>query len=252
MATATSRSILPTSWDVPQRFRDRLGDTVGRQRAMTHEGHLLLVLHAPPGPEDAGRTGRLFWRQPDGTWMSDALGGGTQALGRHLTDFAAVLDRLEERDAAAKSAEDYFGVLESLVPVHRTVSHLHQTLQQAREAVPDDRGLINLRDRAYELERVAELLHADVKNALDYAVAKRAEEQARSSHQMSVAAHRLNVLAAFFFPIATLCAIFGVNLKHGYEATDLDPYPFFGVLGVGLVCGILLTAFITRRSRPGS
>ena len=248
MATAIARSILPAVWNVPQRFRERLGDHAGRQRAMDHEGHLLLVLHAPPGPNETERTGRFFWRQPDGTWASDSLGSGFQAINRHLNEYEARLDELERQEAAAHGADAYFKVLEALAPIHRAVSNLHQALQQAREMVPNDRNVINFRDRAYELERTAELLHTDVKNALDYAVARRAEEQARASHQMAVAAHRLNVLAAFFFPIATLSAVFGSNLTHGLEHTNLDPWPFLGVIGLGLLCGLVLMTSVTRRA----
>lgn len=249
MPTATVRSILPGAWNVPQRFRERLGDRAGRQRTMAHEGHLLLVLHAPPGPDETERRGRFFWRQPDGTWSATELGSGPHALVAHLNEFGTRLELLEQDEAEADGAEDYFRVLEALAPLHRTVHHLHQVLQQARELAPDDRDLINSRDRAYELERTADLLHADVKNALDYALARRAEEQARSSHRMAVAAHRLNVLAALFFPIATLCAVFGVNLRHGFEATAWDPWPFFGVLALGLLCGTALALLITRTPR---
>ena len=70
------KTMLPTSWEVPQVFRDRLGSRVGRQRAMVAEGHLLLVLHAPPAPDQDEREGRFFWRKPDGTWVSDRMGVG--------------------------------------------------------------------------------------------------------------------------------------------------------------------------------
>jgi hypothetical protein len=108
--------------------------------------------------------------------------------------------------------------------------------------------LINLRDRAYVLERSAELLFDGSKNALEFLVAKRAEQQAKSSFQMEVAAHRLNMLVAFFFPVATLTAIFGVNLEHGLE-TYRPPYSFFGVIVIGLVLGAALALFVGRR-RP--
>jgi hypothetical protein len=62
------RSLIPAVWDVPQRFRQRMGERIGRQRAMFDDGHLLLVLHAPPGPDDEERIGRLFWGLPDGIW----------------------------------------------------------------------------------------------------------------------------------------------------------------------------------------
>ena len=61
------------------------------------------------------------------------------------------------------------------------------------------------------------LLYNEARNSLDFSIARRGEEQARSSHRMAVSAHRLNLLAAFFFPIATLTALFGVNLRHGLE-----------------------------------
>ena len=68
---------------------------------------------------------------------------------------------------------------------------------------------------------------------------------------MVVAAHRLNMLAAFFFPIATLTAIFGVNLRHGYEERHV-PQLFLVIIGVGLLMGLLLTLFIGRRPKQRS
>jgi len=53
---------------VPDVFRRRLGEQSGRQRAMQHDGHLLLVLHAPPSPDSAERHGHVFWRDADGKW----------------------------------------------------------------------------------------------------------------------------------------------------------------------------------------
>jgi Mg2+ and Co2+ transporter CorA len=67
---------------------------------------------------------------------------------------------------------------------------------------------------------------------------------------MAVASHRLNLLAAFFLPIATLTAIFGMNLRHGLEGkTSASLAPFAAVLGIGLLAGILLMAFITQRGK---
>jgi Mg2+ and Co2+ transporter CorA len=53
---------------------------------------------------------------------------------------------------------------------------------------------------------------------------------------------------AFFFPIATLTTIFGVNLQHGYENRYV-PNLFLGTIAVGLTLGIVLTLFIARRPR---
>ena len=169
------KSILPPGWQVPQEFRTRLGASVGCQRPMRADGHLLLVLHAPPKPEDQ----------------------------------IAALDRQEEE---ARTADAYFGVLEQLTPIHRAVQNLYQVLQEARNMCPDYRDIIDVRDRAYVIERTADLLFSGTKNSLDFIVAKRAEEQVHASHRMAAAAHRLNILAAFFFPIITLTTIFGVDV----------------------------------------
>lgn len=240
----STKSVLPAVWNVPEQIRARLGEQAGRQRAMSAEGHLVIVLHAPPGPNDDHRVGRYFWRNPEGQWSSDVLGGGPNALNRHLQEYAERLDELEQQDLDASSAREYFAVLAQLTPVQRSSRNMHQALQQAREMCPEDRLLINCRDQAYEVERRAELLQADVKSTLDLAIAIRAEEQADAGRRMSQAAHRLNILAAFFFPIATLSAVFGVNLTHGFEQ-EFAPYAFFAVLGVGLLLGFVITAFIT-------
>ena len=103
-------------------------------------------------------------------------------------------------------------MLEQLTPIHRAVQNLYQVLQEARNMCPDYRDIIDVRDRAYVIERTADLLFSGTKNSLDFIVAKRAEEQVHASHRMAAAAHRLNILAAFFFPIITLTTIFGVDV----------------------------------------
>ena len=130
--------------------------------------------------------------------------------------------------------------------MRRSAGNLHQVLQDARKACPDIREIIDLRDRAYGLERTAELLFNGAKNDLDFAVAKRSEEQAIASHEMAVSADRLNKLAAFFFPIATLTALFGVNLQHGFEDVKA-PVGFIVLIVVGIVLGFILKSFVEIR-----
>src|SRR4029077_1369179 len=105
-----------------------------------------------------------------------------------------------------------FRLLQKVAPLHRTARNLHATLQQAREFVPDDRDLIVARDTSGDIERSFELLHNDAKNGLDYTVALETELQSQRTYEMAVSAHRLNLLAALFFPIATLSAIFDMKL----------------------------------------
>ena len=238
---------LPAVWELPEEFRRRLGDQAGRQRAMFSDGHLLLVLHAPPAPEEVTRQGRFFWRKPDGAWQSSIKGNGIAALRNHVEEYLEALNRCEELENRAQSANEYFELLAMLGPIVHASKNLHLVLQEPRKLVAADRDIINLRDRAGNAERTGELLYQVTKNGLDYAVAKRGEEQARSSHQMLVAAHRLNMLVAFFFPVATLSALFGMNFKTGIEG-QYTPLPLFAVLGVGIVCGFLLKLAISRRA----
>ncbi len=241
-------SMIPPTWDVPATFRSRLGNSVGRQRSMLADGHLLLVLHAPPQPDQDDRQGRFFWRKPDGNWVSDQLGGGPSAVNRHLEEYDQLIDRLEIQEQHAKNARDYFEVMEALTPLHRAAGNLYLALQEARKQCPEAREVIDMRDRAYEIQRSAELLSSGCKNALDYQMAKQAEEQARASQHMAVAAHRLNLLAAFFFPLATIAGLFGMEIRSGIERLP-EPQTFIAVVAIGLLFGAILTALLIRGAK---
>ena len=74
---------------------------------------------------------------------------------------------------------------------------------------------------------------------------RRAEEQAAASDRMAIASHRLNILAALFFPIATLGAIFGTTLTENWSLSN-STLPFAVFCITGLVTGMVLAAVITR------
>src|SRR5262249_40029466 len=95
----------------------------------------------------------------------------------------------------------------------------------------------------------AELLLGDVRNAIQFSTARKAEEQANAAHQMAISANRLNMLAAFFFPIAALTSIFGTNLSHPLEQYLAPPYAFLSVIGAGLILGALLAGYLVSLSR---
>lgn len=238
--------LLPATWEVPAEFRERLGETVGRQRLMSSEGHLLLVTHKPPKPDEDERQPRLFWRQPDGTWASSD-GGGPGAIAKHLGEFSEMLESFENLEHDAARADEYFAILEGLAPLHRAIRNLYAVLQEARQSIPDDRDLINFRDQAYELDRRSELLHSVTKNGLDFAVALRAEEQSAAANDMASAAHRLNILAAFFFPLATLSSIFGMTMLDQWKSGELPPMSFLLVIGVGVFMGFGLHSWVIQR-----
>ena len=211
---------------------------------MFHDDHLLLVLHEPPSPNEKTRSGRFFWRDPDGQWRASER-GGADGVELHLDEFDEQLSECESLENAATTPDEYFCALERLGPIHRTLCNLQQVLGEARKAVPSDRRIINWRDRAYDLTRTAELTYASARNGLDFAMAKRTEEHAMSARKMSVAAHRLNLLAAFFFPLATLASLMG--MQSWPMQADRSPLVFLAILGAGLVSGALLTAFVSRR-----
>jgi hypothetical protein len=247
---APAKNILPPTWEVPTAIRERLGDKVGRQRAMAADGHLLLVLHRPPKAGDNERYGRFFWRKPDGSWLSNDLGQGPAAIAKHLAEYSDLVEKLDRQEESASTVTEMFNIIDAMSPIHRSTRNLHAALQEARTYVAGDRDLINFRDRAYEIERAAELLLAEVQTALDYSLAKKSEEQTAAAHQMALASHRLNLLAAFFFPIVTLCSIFGVSLNHGLEHIIPAPYAFLAVIGVGLLMGFILSSVLAAAMAP--
>jgi Mg2+ and Co2+ transporter CorA len=212
---------------------------------MESEGHLLVVLHEPPNPGETERRGRYFWREPDGIWKSNSLGTGIQALRKHVAEYAERFQALDDQLQQATTSDDYFRVLQEVAPLHRAARNLHAALQQARELLPADHDLVVLRDQAGEVERAAELLQSDAKHGLDFLVARKTEDQAQRGYEMAVSAHRLNLLAAIFFPIATLSAIFGMNLEHGLPQQSQGV--FWGVLIFGLVSGAFLTLLVASR-----
>jgi hypothetical protein len=226
---------------VPARFRERLGREAGRQRAMAHDGHVLVVLHELPSPDGSERRAAIFWRDGGGAWRSSPAAGGLSALYALVAAYGEALDGLEGRLEAARGASDLFAVLHAVGPLVRGTCNLHRALQEAREAAPGDRDLIALRDEASDNERAADLIASDAKNRLDYVIAKRSEEQAALADRIARSSHRLNLLAAVFFPVTALGSILGMNLPHGLERWHA-PWLFWGVLALAFAVGLWVRA----------
>jgi hypothetical protein len=241
-------SLIPGDWKLPDEFRRRLGTTAGRQRLMQSEGHLLLVLHEVPQADEVAGRGARFLRDTAGQWHGSNGAGGNVTLAEHLQRYAQRLEEFDQLEQSAGQADQYSQLLEGLAPIARAVRNMLDVLEEARKAQPEDRALIDHRDRGYELARWAELLYDDAKNSMDVAVVRRAEEQATASHRMLVSAHRLNVLAAMFFPFATLGAIFGTTLTDNWHWSH-SWRAFAAFLIVGLISGPMLAAFISREPK---
>jgi len=203
---------------------------------MLADGHLLLVLHQVPRPGDRTRTGVFYWRKPDGGWVFSG-GYGVKALFRHLEEYTAAEESFARDYERAQTAEDYFEILEGMLPLRLATQNLHATLQSAREGIPQDKDIIDLRDWAYDIERTLDLLYENAKNALDYKIAQRVEEQSQWSMRSVEAGHRLNVLAAIFFPLTAVSCLFGMNVVSGLENSSFLTFWFItlGAFGLGLM-----------------
>lgn len=244
--------VLPSAWaDVPQAIIDRFGSKAGRQRAMIHDGHLVLVTHLVPAHDEIERRAAIFWRKPDATWKAAGEAkGGLNALKDVVENYRQRTVALEGELERAKRAADFYQVLQNVAPVLRAARHLHKALQEAREAIKADGDIIALRDVAGEVERTAELVQQDAKHGLDYTTAKRAEEQAEASEHISRSSHKLNMIAALFLPMSALGSIFGVNLAHGLENTA-SPWLFWGFIVMAFVFGFIIRAGINQKEdRP--
>lgn len=245
-------SPIPHSWQVPDVFRERMGDEAGRQRIMVHAGHLLVILHAVPDARLSDkREARLYWRSPDGKWLGSAGGSpGIAVLREHVDAYVVASARLEARVDTADSADDWFTLIREVAPLHRAARNMYRTLQEAREAVKDDKGLISVRDAAGDAERAFDLTHAHAQEGLDYTIARRGEEQSRDAQHMLEAAHRLNMIAAVFLPVTAVATLFSMNFSHGLEHAPA-PHTFWVTAALCFMLGLWIKASMPRpAARP--
>ncbi|MGB0560296.1 MAG: CorA family divalent cation transporter [Spirulinaceae cyanobacterium] len=226
---------LPPSWALPAAIKSRLGQrSAGKQRAMVAEEHLLLILHKAPIPGQRDRIPAFFWREPSGRWHSAGSKYGLQPLHQHLQAYTQAEAELSQQYEQAHCAEDYFALLEAMTPLRLATQNLHRALQAAREGIADDVEIIDLRDWAYELERSLDVMHENAKNALDFRLAQRAEEQTQLSMKAVELGNRLNILAAIFFPLTAVSCVFGMNLISGLEGKAITPFWLMVLGGIGL------------------
>jgi hypothetical protein len=241
-------SFVPKTWQLPDAIRKRLGNSVGRQRLMDEDGHLLLILHqAPKSEDDEIRTAALFWRNPVGEWKSSPASGGLAGLDVHLASYRTAIHQLDEDVEAAHTPRQYFEVMRRMHPLQRSARNMAEVLQAARQALPDEARMINMRDQAVDLERGIELIAADAKAGMEFTMAESASQHALSAMEASQEARRLNRLVAIFFPLATLVAVFGMNSPN-----EVMRYPsFWTVLVTGIVVGLIVYSLVSVRHKKG-
>lgn len=208
----SERILLPKLWALPEIFRRRMGEDVGRQRLMREEGQLLVILHQIPRAEDKGRrAGIFFWVDDKENWKSSPEAGGRAVLRAHVEAYADRAKKLDELLEKTSCAEEIHEVIDQAVPALRAARNMAEVLQELRMALPDDGKVLTIRDSAVGVERSMDLLVQDAKSSLDFLIAKSASEQAAAAASAIEEARKLNRLAAFFFPLVTLAGIFGIN-----------------------------------------
>lgn len=235
------------NWPLSPSIEHRLGSSYGAQRALSADGQVLLILHAPPKPGHP-RDHEVFLRLPDGNaqtgarWMYEGQDGGMPKLMRLLDRYAEVLDGLETQLETASNTHALFEIIGPCIPLARASANMQNALQAARDAAPEDLALIDQRDRAVEIARGFELLLADARMELDYRMAEATEAQTRATQEVTLAQRKLNVIAALTFPLMAIGAAMGMNLHSGVEAVHGGV--FWAVIGAGLVLGLLIKRWV--------
>lgn len=231
--------IVPDLWPLPQTLRDKLGARAGRQRLLLHEGHAVLVLHHVPRPNEHGRRPAVFWRLPDGSWRCSPGADSIETVRAHVETYASTIEEIDEKVEKAKRASEYFAILRQARPLHRAARNLNSVMTALKETCPGDGDVLALRDRAYDVERQAELEVGDAENGLEFMVAQRVEEQTAASLRIAAETHRLNLLAAICLPVTALGAILGMNLQNGLETLP-EPLTFWIVVVSAFAFGFVL------------
>lgn len=262
MRTSTEQlhTRLPAAWQAPPGIQNRLGSQVGRQRAIIDESladgeksPLLLVLHEMP-EHGRDRQGVFFWHDLAGAWQVYRVGApynpredGLVALDAHLAHYEAVEEELREQYERARRARHYLAILEEVALKRHAAENLYRALEAARSLMRDKRidydiEIINLRDRAYNLEREFDLLYQDTQNALDY----------REAHAVEI----LNLLILIFFPLSIITSLFetGITAQILTLAPAIDPLIMtICLLAAALLLGIGLYLLISpshKQHRP--
>lgn len=241
-------TVIPKAWSIPDIFRARMGSDVGKQRLMSEEGHHLVVLHEIPVLSDKGqRSPALFWVNDVGEWKSMPESGGRSALKQLVQGYQEKISALELKMTKVEgdnTPEDVHEVIDEAAPLQRTARGLARVMQALRETLKEDREVLNIRDTAVSLESSIDLLIADAKSTLDFMTAKNTMIQAKESAKAAREAQKLNRIAALFFPLVTLAALFGMNAPADVLRSDGSII----VILVGLVMGVLLWTILSKKT----
>jgi hypothetical protein len=239
---------LPPGWKLPDEITRRVGSSTGKQRIIAENDHVLIVLHKAPLKHENRRESLFLWRNPEGSWEASERGGGLAALDDYLENYSNIEETLDDSYEKAVDAANFFSLLERIAPVQRALKNMSKTLQDARQIVGEE--LIDHRDKADELHRNIELLYIDSKNGLDYAIAKKAEEQSEMQRQALVAGHRLNIIMALFLPITAMASLLGMNIPHGLEKSP--SWVFVAIIAICTLLGLFMRSWVLKSPKGNS
>jgi hypothetical protein len=237
--------IVPDTWPIPSELKSRVGTRVGRQRLLAHHGHHLLVLHQLPKPGERTRQAAVFWRNPEGHWRCFPGRDSVATLKDHVEAVADALEKLDDRVEDAHKATDFLELIRVARPLQRYTRNMHQTLGQLRDALADDADVLAVRDRAYELERLADNVCDDAENGMQHTIAQHTEEQAALSERIAKESHRLNLLAAVAMPITAIGSVLGMNLTNGLEILP-EPVSFWTIVVLTFGFGFYLRSRVQK------
>jgi hypothetical protein len=245
MATPTRYFKLPAHFEIEPELREQFSNRPGHQRCVEGQDELLLVVHEVPKPGIPEREVLFFWKRRDGRWCQPG-GGGLNQLGELLDRYAETIDQQQRVLDGAGTAAQIFGVLRHAGPLVRSTRNLLLALQQGLAADLENREIRACRDRARELERAAELLHADARVMLEYWQAARTEEQARACTRLDKNVFRVSLVLGFFLPLLVLSSLCGMQVTI---PASMRPW-FWGLLLTGLAAGTLWLWRAGRQADP--
>jgi hypothetical protein len=247
MATPTRSFKLPAHFEIEPELREQFSNRPGHQRCVEGQDELLLVVHEVPQPGIAEREALFFWKRRDGRW-SQPGGGGLSELGELLERYAEAIDEHQRVIDGASTAAQIGGVLRHAGPLARTTRNLQQALQQGLAADLENREIRACRDRARELERAADLLHADARVMLECWQAARSEELARTCARLCKLVFWMSLVAGFFLPLIAVSTLLGMQVPIPAAMRPL----FWGLFLLGFAAATLWLWRIGCQTGKGS
>jgi hypothetical protein len=200
---------LPTHFNIEPELREQLSSRPGHQRCVEGQDELLLIVHEVPKPGSPEKV-LVFWRRHDGRWIQPG-GAGLNELDDLLGRYLDVVDTQQEVVTRAAKAADVFAVLRQAGPLARALRELILVLDEALSFDPEDRAIRRCCDRAKEIGRAADLLHADSRATLEFLRTEHGEAIVKVGERLSRTVNRLNVLVVIFLPLTALGSFLAMN-----------------------------------------